>query len=149
MEWKKDCAAPETRNREMRANAELPSRAALQISLTERRINGELCRRREGNTMRTFCADCENVGSSTCLDCTHVHEEGASDSPTEDGTDGTSDGLPVREADGPLVASVYSSPLPVHPNRFYNESGSEVCIWNKDIKCIQEHCRCIYFPTKR
>ena len=43
--------------------------------------------------------------------------------PTEGGTDGTSEWLPVREADGPLVASVYSSPLPVSPNRFYNELG--------------------------
>lgn len=45
--------------------------------------------------------------------------------PREGGTDGTSEWLPVREADGPLVASVYSSPLPVRTNRFYHEPGGE------------------------
>jgi hypothetical protein len=39
--------------------------------------------------------------------------------------DGTSDGLPVRATDGPLVPSPCSSPLPVHPNRFYHESLRE------------------------
>ena len=63
--------------------------------------NGELCRRREDQAM----------------------SEAKSDEPNEGGAVGTSDGLPVRAAEGPLVTTVYSSPLPVRTNRFYHKSG--------------------------
>jgi len=52
--------------------------------------------------------------------------EAKSDEPNAGGAVGTSDGLPVRAAEGPLVTTPYSSPLPVRTNRLSHKSGGEV-----------------------
>lgn len=51
--------------------------------------------------------------------------------PTEEGTDGTSERLTVRAADGPLGTSPHSSPLPVSRTVCIDKSGNVV-------KCL--HC---------
>lgn len=64
--------------------------------------------------------------------------EAKSDVTNEDGTVGTSDGLPVRAADGPLVTTSHSSPLPVSPNRFYREPGGECSICGGQYPSVQD-----------